>query len=54
MAFDISMGVRPADRQLLTDLNRAIARNRREIHRILAGFGVPLLNSSEAVESTGR
>jgi quinoprotein dehydrogenase-associated probable ABC transporter substrate-binding protein len=46
MDFRIAMGVRPADQNWKRRLNRLIADNQPEIDRILAGFGVPLLDDS--------
>jgi quinoprotein dehydrogenase-associated probable ABC transporter substrate-binding protein len=42
-AFDISMGVRRADRQLAEALDAAAARRRAEIRRVLVTYGVPLV-----------
>ena len=42
-AFDISMGVRKADKELKEQLEGALARRHDEIEHILEDFGVPLL-----------
>jgi len=42
-AFDISMGVRPNDARLLSRLNSVIRVRREAIGRILAAYGVPLV-----------
>jgi mxaJ protein len=41
MAFDINMGVRKDDRQLLDEVNAALARDKPKIDAILASYGVP-------------
>jgi mxaJ protein len=46
-AFDISMGVRKADKELKGKLEGALARRHDEITHILEDFGVPLLPASE-------
>jgi quinoprotein dehydrogenase-associated probable ABC transporter substrate-binding protein len=43
-AFDISMGVRPGDVMLKTELERALDRKQVEIQKILKDYGVPLLD----------
>ena len=47
LAFDISMGVRPADHALLTSLNAFIGRRQTEIRRVLRKYGVPLTASTD-------
>jgi quinoprotein dehydrogenase-associated probable ABC transporter substrate-binding protein len=42
-AFDIAMGVRRGDSALLQTLDSVVTRRGREIRRILASYGVPLL-----------
>jgi mxaJ protein len=42
-AFDISMGVRKADKELRARLDEALARRHDEIEKILQDYGVPLL-----------
>jgi quinoprotein dehydrogenase-associated probable ABC transporter substrate-binding protein/PQQ-dependent catabolism-associated CXXCW motif protein len=46
MVYRITMGVRATDQQWKRQLNTFIRRNQDEIDRILAGYGVPLLNDS--------
>ena len=46
-AFEISMGVRKADKELKAKLEEALARRHDEIAHILGDFGVPLLPASE-------
>ena len=46
-AFDISMGVRKADKELKAKLEESLARKHDEIKHILEDFGVPLLPASE-------
>jgi mxaJ protein len=41
--FDISMGVRPGDTALKTELERILDRRRPEVLRVLQEFGVPLV-----------
>ncbi len=43
MLFDVSMGVRKADRQLKTEIEEALARRSSEVEAILAGYGVPIV-----------
>jgi mxaJ protein len=45
MVFDISMGVRRDDRELRRRLDQALAKEAPAIRRILAGYGVPLLEA---------
>lgn len=45
--FRISLGVRPDDRALKSELERALTRHRSEIHRILRDYGVPLVDDTE-------
>lgn len=47
MSFPICMGVRHGDDALEAQLDRAIARRRGDIQRLLASFGVPLLRVDE-------
>jgi mxaJ protein len=42
-AFDISMGVRKADKELRARLDEALARKHDDIAKILEDYGVPLL-----------
>ena len=48
VAFNISMGVRRGDDLMLEQVNRIIARRRKEIRGLLASYGVPLLDPSGA------
>ena len=47
LAFDISMGVKPDNTRLLTELNEFIGRRQTEIRGILAKYGVPLTGGLE-------
>jgi quinoprotein dehydrogenase-associated probable ABC transporter substrate-binding protein len=47
LAYYITMGVRGADQEWKRQLNRLIAENQPEINRLLAGFGVPLLDDKD-------
>jgi quinoprotein dehydrogenase-associated probable ABC transporter substrate-binding protein len=47
MDFRIAMGVRHGDQEWKRKLNRLIAENQPEINRILAEYGVPLLDDGE-------
>jgi mxaJ protein len=49
-AFDMSMGVRRDDSALAAALDQVIARHRREIRQILAGYGVPLARLRQEVQ----
>lgn len=49
--FSISMGVRPADTELLGQLNRVIARRKPEIEAILRSYGVPNLDAGVYAEN---
>jgi len=44
MDFRIAMGVRRSDQEWKRRLNRLIAENQAEIDRILAEYGVPMLD----------
>jgi quinoprotein dehydrogenase-associated probable ABC transporter substrate-binding protein len=46
MAFRIGMGVRAADQNFKRQLNRLIQENQPEINKIMADFGVPLLDDN--------
>jgi len=46
MVYRISMGVRHSDQNWKRDLNKLIAENQAEIDKILADFGVPLLDEN--------
>lgn len=48
MSFRIAMGVRHSDQEWKRELNRLIAQNQNEIDRLLADFGVPLIDESDA------
>jgi len=48
MSFRIAMGVRHSDQEWKRELNRLIAQNQKEIDRLLADFGVPLIDESDA------
>jgi quinoprotein dehydrogenase-associated probable ABC transporter substrate-binding protein len=47
LAYYISMGVRGADQEWKRQLNRLIAENQPAINRLLASFGVPLLDDKD-------
>jgi quinoprotein dehydrogenase-associated probable ABC transporter substrate-binding protein len=47
LAYYITMGVRSADQEWKRLLNRLIAENQPEINRLLASFGVPLLDDKD-------
>jgi mxaJ protein len=47
MVFDISMGVRRDDRELRRRLDEALAKEAPAIRRLLADYGVPLLDDVE-------
>jgi quinoprotein dehydrogenase-associated probable ABC transporter substrate-binding protein len=47
LAYYITMGVRGADQEWKRQLNRLIAENQPEINRLLASFGVPLLDDKD-------
>jgi len=49
MLYEISMGVRRGDDALRGELNVALAKNRAAIQAILAGYGVPLVDSAGAL-----
>lgn len=44
MAFDISMGLRRADRELRTEVEHALEKRSAEIRSVLSSYGVPLLD----------
>ncbi|MBY6240879.1 substrate-binding domain-containing protein [Methylosinus sp. Sm6] len=48
MSFRIGMGVRHSDQEWKRELNRLIAQNQHEIDRLLASYGVPLLDEAGA------
>jgi quinoprotein dehydrogenase-associated probable ABC transporter substrate-binding protein len=48
MSYRIAMGVRHSDQEWKRALNRLIAQNQNEIDRLLADFGVPLTDESDA------
>jgi quinoprotein dehydrogenase-associated probable ABC transporter substrate-binding protein len=48
MIYRIAMGVRPSDQQWKRQLNQAIQENQAAINHILLGYGVPLLDESNA------
>ncbi|BBU61056.1 methanol oxidation protein [Methylosinus sp. C49] len=48
MSFRIAMGVRHSDQEWKRELNRIIAQNQGEIDKLLADFGVPLIDESDA------
>ena len=55
LAYYITMGVRGPDQEWKRQLNRLIAENQPAINRLLAGFGVPLLDDKDrpiAVDAT--
>jgi len=47
LAYYITMGVRGADQEWKRQLNRLIAENQPAINRLLASFGVPLLDDKD-------
>lgn len=47
LAYYITMGVRGADQEWKRQLNRLIAENQPTINRLLASFGVPLLDDKD-------
>jgi mxaJ protein len=51
MAFDIAVGVRRSDGALVAELDRALARHRAEIDRILAGWRVPRVGVPRNLEA---
>jgi ABC-type amino acid transport substrate-binding protein len=53
LAFQIAMGVRPADQNWKRQLNRLIAENQVDIDRLLVGFGVPLLDQMDRLITDG-
>jgi len=54
LAFDISMGVRPNDRALLSQLNVFIARNRVAIHRVLDEYQIRAPDVGAEFSSAGK
>ena len=48
MSFRIALGVRHSDQEWKRELNRLIAQNQTEIDKILADFGVPLIDEADA------
>ena len=48
MSFRIAMGVRHSDQDWKRELNRIIADSQHEIDRLLAGYGVPLIDEAGA------
>jgi mxaJ protein len=48
MAWDISMAVRTGDDALLTEISGVLDRRRTEVDAILAAYGVPRVDRSEA------
>jgi len=46
MAFDVSMGLRLDEGELRKEIERALARRKGDIARILAGYGVPRLDEA--------
>ncbi|WP_166142372.1 substrate-binding domain-containing protein [Methylosinus sp. RM1] len=48
MSFRIAMGVRHSDQEWKRELNRLIAQNQNEIDRLLADFGVPMIDEADA------
>ena len=51
MDFRIAMGVRRTDQDWKRKLNRLIADNQPEIDKILADYGVPLLDEQGQLKS---
>ena len=47
LAFQIAMGVRPADQNWKRQLNALIAENQASVNQLLLGFGVPLLDQND-------
>lgn len=49
LTFEIAMGVRKGDDQLLNKLNSVIARRQSDIRRLLESYAVPLVDSREVL-----
>jgi hypothetical protein len=47
MAYRIGMGVRHSDQNWKRELNRFISENQSAINRLLASYGVPLLDEQD-------
>jgi quinoprotein dehydrogenase-associated probable ABC transporter substrate-binding protein len=54
MKFDISMGVRRGDDALRSSLERILSKRRREVHKLLESYGVPLLELPARTGSEAR
>ena len=52
MAFRIAFGVRHSDQNWKRELNNLLAQNKPEIEKILADYGVPMLD--EAGQPMGK
>jgi mxaJ protein len=48
IAFNVSMGIRRGDDLMREQVNRIIAARQKEIHELLASYGVPLLDLSQS------
>ncbi|WP_395664749.1 substrate-binding domain-containing protein [Methylocella sp.] len=51
MVYRVGMAVRHSDQEWKRELNRFIAENQAEIDKILASYGVPLLDESDKVKA---
>jgi len=51
MQFDVSVGVRRDNQQLLKDIDRVLARRSGDIHRLLEGYHVPLVAGTSTFEA---
>lgn len=49
LTFDIAMGVRKGDDELLNKLNAVISRRQSDIRKLLESFSVPIVDSREAL-----
>jgi mxaJ protein len=52
--FDISMGVRPGDTALKTELERVLDRRRKDIQKILEAYGIPIVRTDTALAAGTR
>src|SRR3954468_14458758 len=52
--FDISMGVRPGETALKTELERVLDRRRKEVDAILETYGIPVVRTDAATVSANR
>ena len=54
MAYRITFGVRPNEKEWKRQLNRLISKHQDEIHAVLQGFGVPLLDEQDKLIVRGN